>query len=63
MSQTYSLLRSRTFLMLLLTFVVSVGNMLVPVLPAGVQEAATTVLLMLASVYHLSTAQTAGATN
>ena len=57
MNQTYSLLRSKTFWILVMTFVVGVGNLFVPVLPPAMQGGAMTVLLILASYFHLQTGQ------
>ena len=63
MTNTYSLLRSKTFWLLVATFVVGVGNLFLPVLPTGVQGVVETLLLVFASYFHLQTAVTAGATN
>lgn len=60
---TYSLLRSKTFWTLVVTFVVGVGNLFVPVLPADVQGIVTTLLLMLASYFHLQTGLNTSGTN
>lgn len=60
---TYSLLRSKTFWLLVATFVVGVGNLFLPVLPPAVQGTATTVLLLLASYTHQLTGESTSGTN
>jgi hypothetical protein len=50
----YSLLKSKTFWTLVVTFVVTAGNAIVPLLPAAVQAAVIAVLLMLATVFHVT---------
>lgn len=59
----YSLLRSKTFYTVLVMFIVGGGNAIVPVLPPTWDTIVMAVLAGLASVFHLSTAQTSGATN
>lgn len=63
MNQTYSLLRSKTFWLLVLAAFIPVANAIVPTLPMGVQDAAS-VLLSIAAIYtHSLTAKSVGATN
>lgn len=59
----YSLLRSKTFWTLVVTCVVAVGNILIPVIPMGYQAVATTLLLMLASYFHLQTGNSTTGSN
>lgn len=63
MTQTYSLLRSRTFWTLVIMSLLPVLNAIVPTLPVPVQATAELILGILATYFHNSTAQKAGATN
>lgn len=60
---TYSLLRSRTFWLLVLASIIPVANAIVPTLPLGVQDIVSAALSVLAIYTHNSTAQKAGAAN
>lgn len=63
MTNTYSLLRSKTFWTLVATFVVGVGNLFVPILNPEMQGIVTTILLMVASYFHLQTGLSDTGTN
>lgn len=60
---TYSLLRSRTFWLLVLAAFIPVANAVVPTLPPSIQAVISVILSGLAIVTHNATAQSAGATN
>lgn len=63
MQTTYNLLKSRTFWLLVLAALIPVANAVVPTLPMGIQDIATT-LLSLAAIYtHQNGMVKAGATN
>jgi hypothetical protein len=62
-TQTYSLLRSRTFWTLVVMSLLPIANALVPILPVSIQAAVELVLGVLASAFHNSTAQNSGAVN
>lgn len=59
----YSIFRSRTFWMILGMAALGAGNALVPVIPADFQALAMAILATAATVFHLDTAKTSGATN
>ncbi len=63
MTNTYSLLRSKTFWTIVAMAVIGAGNALVPVIPVAYQAVIEVILGAVASMFHLSTATTAGATN
>lgn len=63
MTNTYSLLRSRTFWVLVIMSFLPVANAIVPVLPVDVQNLATVILGLLAAYFHGTTAQNSGAVN
>lgn len=63
MNNTYNLLKSKTFWTIVAMALFGAGNALVPVIPADWQALAVGALGILASVFHLNTAQNAGATN
>jgi hypothetical protein len=50
----YSVLKSKTFWTLVVTFVVTAGNAIVPLLPAGAQVTIVAILLALATIFHVS---------
>jgi uncharacterized membrane protein YGL010W len=52
---------SKTNWTLIVTIIVTVGNAVVPFMPAGVQATVTTLLLALASIFHVSEVNTASA--
>lgn len=61
--KTYSLLRSKTFWLLVIAAFIPVANAIVPTLPLGIQDGASAVLSLLAIYTHNLTAQNSGATN
>jgi len=52
---------SKTNWTLIITIVVTIGNAVVPFMPAGVQAIVTTILLAVASIFHVSDVKTASA--
>lgn len=60
---TYSLIRSKTFWTIIAMFIVGGGNAIIPVIPEGLQASLELMLTIIASIFHLSTAQKSGATN
>lgn len=60
---TYSLLKSRTFWLLVIASLLPIGNAIVPTLPMGVQDIVEIVLSVLAMITHNDTAQRSGAIN
>lgn len=63
MNATYSLLRSKTFWLLVLAAIIPILNAIVPTLPIGVQDGASVLLSLLAMYTHNLTAKNSGATN
>lgn len=63
MSTTYSIFRSKTFWTLVVAGVLPVINLFVPILPQAFQALAEVILASLATYFHVSTAQSSGATN
>lgn len=63
MQTTYSLLRSRTFWLLVIAAFIPVANAIVPTLPPSVQAIVSVILSGMAIVTHNATAQNSGATN
>lgn len=63
MQNTYSLLRSKTFWLLVVAAFLPIANMIVPTLPVGVQDIVSAVLAMVAMYTHNLTAQNSNATN
>lgn len=63
MNNTYSLLRSKTFWLLVVASVLPIANAIVPTLPIGLQDVVEAVLGVLAMITHNMTAQSVGATN
>jgi hypothetical protein len=59
----YSLFRSKTFWTIVAMVFVGAGNAVVPVIPADYQAIAVTLLAVLASTFHLSTAQAGHVSN
>jgi hypothetical protein len=50
----YSILKSKTFWTLVVTFVVTAGNAIVPLLPAAAQVTVVAILLALATIFHVT---------
>lgn len=63
MQNTYSLLRSKTFWVLVVMSILPIANAIVPTLPVGWQDGVEAVLGLIAMYTHNLTAQTSGATN
>ncbi len=63
MNQTYALIRSRTFWTLVVMSLLPVANAIIPTLAPSGQAIAEIVLGLIASYFHNSTAQKAGAVN
>lgn len=63
MQNTYNLLKSRTFWLLVLAALIPVVNAIVPTLPVGVQDVVEALLSVAAMYTHNSGMQNAGATN
>ncbi len=59
----YSIFRSRTFWTVVVMGAIGAGNALVPVIPADYQALAMAVLATFATLFHLDTANKAGAVN
>lgn len=60
---TYSLLRSRTFWTIVAMFLVSGGNAISPMIPAGAELFLQAMLSLIAAYFHLQTAQAGDVTN
>jgi len=52
---------SKTNWTLIITIVITVGNAVVPFMPVAVQATVTTILLAVASIFHVSDVKTAAA--
>lgn len=63
MSNTYNLLKSRTFWLLVLAAFIPVANAIVPTLPPAWQAAVSVILSFAAIITHNDTAQKSGAVN
>lgn len=63
MTQTYSLLRSKTFWTIIAMVVVGAGNAVLPVIPTADQAVIQLVLGVLASYFHLQTGQSTTGSN
>lgn len=63
MNQNYALIRSRTFWTLVVMGALPIINLFVPLLSPTMQAIVEPILGLIATYFHNSTAQTAGATN
>ncbi len=63
MQNTYSLLRSKTFWLLVVTALLPIANAIAPTLPMGVQNIVEIILSVLAMITHNMTAQNSNAVN
>lgn len=63
MTQTYSLLRSKTFYTVVLMALIGAGNAVVPIIAPNYAAVLVVVLGAIASIFHLSTGLSTSGTN
>lgn len=57
MKTSYSIFKSRTFWTIVVMFIVTGGNAIVPMLPPGIQVIVTAILGIMAAHYHTNPSQ------